>query len=64
MPGFTVNFFTASSSFREKENQEGTQLNNPSKVVVVFGRERTQDGVPPAKKKKKKKKLLIKKVWH
>lgn len=51
VPGFTVSFFTASSSFREKENQEGTQLNNLSKVVVVFGRERTQDGAPPAKKK-------------
>lgn len=52
VPGFTVSFFTASSSFREKENQEGTQLNNLSKVVVVFGRERTQDGASPAKKKK------------
>lgn len=55
VPGFTVNFFTASSSCRE--NQEETQLNNPSKAVVVSsGRER----IECHQKVKKKKRLRVK----
>ena len=50
VPGFTVNFFTASSSCRE--NQEETQLNNPSKAVVVSsGRERIECHQKVKKKK-------------
>ena len=35
VPGFTVSFFTASSSFREKEHWEELQGNNPSRAVGV-----------------------------